>query len=75
MVDGEFSPNVGKSPNHSINSFSIADAGGFNCTYASAERAAEAESSGVRVDVEALLMSVEFLHGCHDDRFKFPPES
>jgi hypothetical protein len=27
MVGGEFSPNVGKSPNHNTNSFSIVDAG------------------------------------------------
>jgi hypothetical protein len=40
MVDGEFSPNVGKSSNHSTSSFSIADAGDFNCAYASAARAA-----------------------------------
>jgi len=40
MVDGEFSPNVGKSSNHCINSFAIADAGGFDCSYASAAKAA-----------------------------------
>ena len=32
-----------------------------------------AESSGVQVDVEGLLMGVEFLHGCHVGRLKFPP--
>jgi hypothetical protein len=36
---------------------------------------AGAESSGVQVDVEGLLMSAEFLHGCHLGRLKFAPES
>jgi hypothetical protein len=36
MVGGEFSPNVGKSPNHNTNSFLIADARVFNYGYADA---------------------------------------
>ena len=34
-----------------------------------------AESSGGLVNVEGLLMRGGVHHGCHDDRFKFPPES
>jgi hypothetical protein len=40
IVDGEFSSNVEKSPNHNTSSFSIADVGVFSCAYAPAERAA-----------------------------------
>jgi hypothetical protein len=40
IVDGEFSPNVENSPDHSTGSFWIADGGVFNCAYESAERAA-----------------------------------
>jgi hypothetical protein len=53
MVDGEFSPNVGKSSNHDTSPFSIADAGGLNCSYASAARAA-----GICMGIRNLLARI-----------------
>jgi hypothetical protein len=53
MVDGEFSPNVGKSPNQNNSSFSIADVRGFQCAYASAAKAA-----GICMGMRKLLARI-----------------
>jgi hypothetical protein len=97
MIDGEFSPNVGKPPNHNTKAGGLRQMRTFwgekarqiwrrcrkrrrqpktsHYLLAVANFGEEAESSVTQVDVEGLLMDVEFLDGCHDDRFKLQPES
>jgi hypothetical protein len=53
MVDGEFSPNVEKSPNQNTGSFLSAGTGGFDCDYASAARAA-----GIGIGTRNLLARI-----------------